>query len=295
MRISKLKPLSVFLLYSTLVSAQLSDLAKIDFTILPAGNSAIEYNRIRVLLNYPIKLKKEDSYLFLGLDYSHINLGMDENPSFDREEINGFQLLDFNIGYTTLLKNDWRLGVQFSPGLSSNLTANDIGLDDIVLSADVIFINDKKDDPDVKKPWRLILGISYSGNNGFDFPLPIISYYRKLNPKWTYNIGVPKTNLQYHFSKKHRLKLYAQLDGFTSNIQGGLIVNGTKEAESINMTLIVGGLQYEYHFTKHLQFYARSAYIISSSVDLRDDNKNDIIELDSSNSLYLRTGIRFKM
>jgi len=61
------------------------------------------------------------------------------------------------------------------------------------------------------------------------------------------------------------------------------------------MSLILGGLQYEYHITKHIQFYTRTSYILSSSVNLRDDDRDNIQELDSSNSLYLRTGVRFKI
>tara|TARA_R110002049_G_scaffold32738_1_gene108519 strand:- start:1847 stop:2734 length:888 start_codon:yes stop_codon:yes gene_type:complete len=281
--------------FFTQLSAQLNDLARIDFTILPAGNSDIEYNRIRALFNYPIKLKKEDTYLFLGLDYSHINLIMDDNPPFDKTEIEGFQLLDLNIGYTTPLKNGWRLGARLTPGFSSNLTANDLSLEDIVLSGDVVFIKDKTKDETVTKPWRLMLGVSYSGNRGFPFPLPFISYYKKFNPLWSYNIGVPKSNLQYHISSVHRLKLYAELDGVTSNLQRGVVIDNTEVAESINMSLILGGLQYEYHFTKHLQFYARTSYIFSNTVNLRDGSKNNIKSLDNSNSLYLRTGVRFKI
>ena len=295
MKLIKFKLLSVLILFSTLASAQLNDLARIDFTILPAGNSDIEYNRIRALFNYPIKLKKEGTYLFLGLDYSHINLIMGDSPSFDKKEIDGFQLLDLNIGYTTPLKNDWRLGVRLTPGFSSNLTANDLTFEDIVLSGDIVFIKDKTKDETVAKPWRLMLGVSYSGNRGFPFPLPFISYYRKFNPNWSYNIGVPKSNLQYHISENHRLKLYAELDGFTSNLQRGVLVNNNEVAESINISLILGGLQYEYHINDHLEFYARSSYIFSNSVNLRDDGKNNIESLDNSNSLYLRTGIRFKI
>ena len=292
---NSIKLILLFLLFSTFSFAQLSDLARIDFTILPSGNSDIEYNRIRALFNYPIKLKKEDTYLFLGLDYSHINLIMDKTSKFEKEDINGFQLLDLNITYTTPLKNNWRLGIRLTPGFSSNLTANDLGFEDVVLSGDVVFVNDKKKDTTVKRPWRLLLGITYSGNRGFNFPLPFISYYRKFNPKWSFNIGIPKSNLQYHFSKIHRLKLYAELDGFTSNIQRGLLINGLEKTESINMSIIVGGIQYEYHVTSHIQFYARSSYIISNSVKLRDDNKNKIIKLDGSNNLYFRTGIRLKI
>ena len=143
---------------------------------------------------------------------------MDETPSFDKEALSDFQLLDINIGYTAPLKNDWRLGVRLTPGFSSNLTANDLSLEDVIISGDVVFIKDKKESKDVKKPWRLILGASYSGNRGFPFPLPFISYYRKFHSKWSYNLGIPKTNLQYHASSKHRFKLYTELDGFTANL-----------------------------------------------------------------------------
>lgn len=275
--------------------AQLSDLARIDYTVLPAGNSNIEYNRVRGLFNYPIKLKKESTYLLLGLDYSNINLLMAESPSFNKEEINGFQLLDFNIGYTTPLKNDWRLGVRLTPGFSSNLAANDLSFEDVVISGDVIFIKDKKESKDVEKPWRLILGVSYSGNRGFPYPLPFISYYRKFHSKWSYNIGIPKTNLQYHASNKHRFKLYAELDGFTANLQRGVLIDNALNAESINMSLLLSGLQYEFHITKNIQFYARTSYILSNSVNLRNENRDNIIELDNSNTLYLRTGARFKI
>lgn len=282
----------LIILIASEVNAQLSDLAKIDYTVLPSGNSNIEFNRIRAVFNYPIKLKKESTYLFLGVDYSNINLIMDDNPSFDKELFRDFQLLDLNIGYTTPLKNDWRLGLRLTPGFSSNVAANEVSINDIVISGDVIFIKDKKN---AKKPWRLILGASYSGNRGFSFPLPFISYYKKFHSKWSYAVGVPKINLQHHFSNKHRLKLYAEIDGFTANLQRGALINNNLIAESINMSLILSGLQYEYHITKNLQFYARTAYVISNSVKLRDSNKDNILDLDSSNKLYLRTGVRFKI
>ncbi|MEP5341355.1 MAG: DUF6268 family outer membrane beta-barrel protein [Algibacter sp.] len=276
--------------------AQLDDLAKVDFTKIPKNGADIEYTRTRALFNIPLKLKKENEFLFFGLDYSNINLRMGRNDlPFDKEELNDFKSLDLNIGYTKPLKNDWRLGVRLTPGFSTNLTANDLSFEDMILSGVVVFIKDKKKSPDVKKPWRLIIGASYSGNRGFSFPLPFISYYRKFQPKWSYNIGIPKMNLQYHASSKHRFKLYAELDGFTANLQRGVFVDNSALAESINMSLILSGLQYEFHITNNLQFFAKSSYILSNSVNLRNRDKDNIIEMDNSNSLYLRTGIRFKI
>jgi len=275
--------------------AQLGDIARIDYTSIPESDSDFGFDRIRVLFNAPIKLKKEGTYLLLGLDYSNIDVTMNGTQSFNQEELNDFQILDFNIGYTTPLKNDWRLGFRITPGLSSNLSARDFNLRDIVISSDLVFIKDKTKQADIKKPWRLIVGLSFSGNRGFPFPLPFISYYEKFHEKWSYNVGIPKTNLQYHLAKKHRLKLIAELDGFTSNLQQGIVLENNTVAESINMSLIVAGLQYEYHIAKHVEFFAKSSFILSNSIRLRDDDRDRISELDNSNTLYLRTGIRLKI
>ncbi|HDZ04334.1 hypothetical protein LCGC14_0206160 [marine sediment metagenome] len=274
--------------------AQLSDLARIDFTFIPNKGSDVEYTRSRFLINYPVKLNKEGEYILLGIDYSNIHLRfkIDELP-FDRNLLNDFKLLDFTIGYTKPLNNGWRLGVRFQPGISTNLTAKSLNSNDLVFSGDVVFI--KKFENDMDKPSRLIVGLSYSQNRGYVFPLPFISYYKKFKPDWSYNLGIPKTNLQYHLSDKHRFKLFGQLDGFTSNIQNGALVNGTDTAEIINMSLINGGLQYEYHFTDHLQLDLRAAYNFSLNNKLKDGSNNTLFTIDNDSRSYFRAVLRFKI
>ena len=284
------------LFFSIGVKAQLRDIAKLDYTIIPAGNSPIEFTRVRGMFNYPLKLIKEDTFILLGLDYSNIMLTMDNTSSFDKSKLEDFQLLDLNIGYTTLLKNNWRLGVRITPGFSSNLGRKKLNFEDLTIASDVVFI--KKSNKKLignTKPWRLILGVSYSENRGISYPLPFINYYKKFKSKWAYSIGVPKTDLKYFISEKNQVKLSFELDGFTSNLQQGLNLNTGEFTESINMSLILGSLKYEYHLTKHLIFYAGSSYIFSNSINLRDEERNNILKLDNSNSFYLRTGLKFKI
>lgn len=238
--------------FSIISCAQLSDLAKIDYTKLPKGTSDVGYDRLRGLFNFPIKVN-EGSFFLIGLDYSKIELSFDNNiDAFDIDAIEDFQLLDLNIGYTFKMNEDWRFGARFTPGFSSNLV-KELSFEDVVFSGDIVFIKNKKNEENVKKPYQLILGISYSGNRGIPFPIPFISYYRKFHPNWSYKFGIPKSNLQYHLSKKSRFKLITELDGFTSNIQGGLLVNGDKLADKANMAIIIGGLRYEYKFTSTLR------------------------------------------
>ena len=284
----------LFLVLSFQMSAQLSDIARIDYTLIPGARSDVEFTRSRFLFNAPIKLKGEETYLLLGLDYRNINLRFDDSDlAFNRGDLDDFQVLDFNICFTQPITDTWRLGLRVTPGISTNLTAKALSFEDVTFSADVLFIKEKKID-DIKKE-RLILGVSYSGNRGYNFPLPFISFYRKWNPKWSFSLGIPKTNVQYHFTPKHRLKTYVELDGFTSNVQNGLVINDSEKATSINMSLIVGGLQYEYHLTKHWQLYARTAYIFSMRNKLRNEDRDNIYTITNESTAYLRTGIRFKI
>ncbi|MDF4222619.1 DUF6268 family outer membrane beta-barrel protein [Maribacter sp. M208] len=281
-------------IYSLASQAQLSDLARLDFTFIPNKGSDVEYTRSRFLVNYPLKLRKEGQFLFLGVDYSNVHLRFkDNNLPFDRELLNDFKLLDFTIGFTKPLKNGWRLGVRIQPGISTNNAARNLSAEDAVFSGDLVFI--KKFEKDIERPSRLIVGLSYSQNRGYVFPLPFISYYRKFRPDWSYNLGIPKSNLQYHLSDKHRIKLYAQLDGFTSNIQNGALVNENEFAELINMSLINGGLQYEYHFTEHFQLDLRTAYNFSLGNKLKDGDNNTILTIDNDSRSYLRAVLKFKI
>ncbi len=290
----KICSLLVLLLFSIVGCAQLSDLAKIDYTKLPKGTSDVGYDRLRGLFNYPIKVNDE-SFFLIGLDYSKIELSFDNNiDAFDIDAIEDFQLLDLNIGYTFKMNENWRFGARFTPGFSSNLV-KELSFEDVVFSGDIVFIKDKKNDPNVKKPYQLILGVSYSGNSGIPFPIPFIIYYRKFHPNWSYKLGIPKTNLQYHLSKKSRFKLIAELDGFTSNIQGGLLVNEDKLATKANMSIIIGGLRYEYKFTNHIELYFNIAHILSSSAKLKDKKNNTVISVNKSNTYYFRCGIRLKI
>ncbi|WP_425236753.1 DUF6268 family outer membrane beta-barrel protein [Ulvibacterium sp.] len=282
------------LLCSVFACGQLSDLARIEYTLLPKGTTNVDYRRIRGLFSYPIKIK-EGNYLLLGLDYSNIELSFDSSiDAFDTEVLQDFQLLDINLGYTFKLDQDWRVGARFTPGFSSNLVKN-ISLEDVVFSADLVFIKDRTKNTGTKKPSRLILGISYSENRGFSYPIPFVSYYRKFHPKWSYNLGIPRTNLQFHISRKSRLKLTAELDGFTSNIQEALLVNGTESAEKVNLSLVVAGIRYEFKFGRNLELFCTLANVFFSNAELLDAKNRRVIGIDKNSTAYLRTGLRFKI
>lgn len=288
---------TILCLTSMVSLGQLSDLARIEYVALPQSpNGGASLSRFRTLVNYPIQLKKEGSFIVVGADYRHISFSVDDTLiPFNPDELKTVKQLSFTFGYTYKINEDWRFGAQIQPGYSTNLKVGDITFDDAIISGNIVFIKDKKKSKTVKKPHRLIVGLAISGNGGFPV-LPFISYFRKFHPKWSYNFGVPKTQLQYYISERNRLKLIAKIDGFTTRLQNDFDTgSGAKLAERFRQRLLLGGLRYEFKFTKYIEFYVNGSYIIDNSLELRDDERETLFEFEEDSSLYFQTGVRFKL
>ncbi len=275
-------------------SAQLVDIVRLEYTTVPSIGSDFDFSRQRFAFNYPIKLKDE-KYLFFGLEYNSIHLNFkDSIPNFDQTKTDQFRLLDVNLTYTFKINDNWRFAARLVPGFSSNLVTKEFLFDDTFVSGTVVFIKDKKASKEVIKPYRVIVGMAYSNTSGFIFPIPFISYYKKFHPKWSYNLGVPTTNLQYHANERLRFKLLGQLDGFTSNLQEGLLINDERLADRIRMNLLLLGLRYEYKLTHNIEMYLNTTHSVRSRIMLRATREN-ILSLAKQKVFNFTGGVRLKI
>ncbi|WP_034057216.1 DUF6268 family outer membrane beta-barrel protein [Lacinutrix jangbogonensis] len=272
--------------------AQLTDLARFEYSYIPKGDSEDSFNRFRGLVNYPIKTK-EDCYLVVGGEYSRIALDIKDHYPFRTSNLSRLHIIDLNVGYTFKLESGWRLGAKITPRIASTLRHKITG-DDILLNGGVYAINDRTKDESVDKPYRLILGLTYNSTIGIPLPLPFVSYYRRVNEHWSFNLGVPKTNVKYLFSEHSILQTFVGIDGYFANIQDPIIID-SNQADHISLSIVVAGFGYEYCFTDHLVWYAYSGYTLSMNNQLRDDNREEVYKLDNVNAFYLRTGIKFKI
>lgn len=274
------------------LQAQLTDLARLEYSFIPKSKSEDQYTRLRALFNYPIELS-EDRYFIIGAEYNRIILNLEDKYPFDTALLRTINIIDLNFGYTFKTSEDWRIGFKFNPRIASTLT-HKLTLNDFFLNGGVFVINDKTKDETITRPYRLILGLTYNATAGVPFPLPFVSYYRRLNKNWAYNAGVPKSNLQYYFNERSILQSFVTLDGYFANIQKSESLNG-QQIENISLSVVVTGLGYEYNFTKNLVAYLYTGYTLRLNNVLRADNRDEIFKLDDINAFYLRTGIKFKI
>lgn len=289
-------------LFSCMINyGQVTDLARIEYSYFPQKQSENSFKRFRAFVNYPIKLNDKGSYLITGLEYRNVSFEFDDAVNFDNTHLDNFNSYEFRLGYTFKINKDLRFAADSGVLVSSNFENSKIEKGDLLYSGAVYLIKDKtKDSLSGNKPWRLIVGLSYSTTTGFPFPLPVINYYRKFKPNWSFALGVPKSDLRYYINTKHSVNAFATLDGFYANIQkkraipnqSGTVVN---TADNISMTVALGGLGYDYNITKHLVFYTYVGHTFINSIRLRDENRDDVFKINEKNSFYFRGGIKFKI
>ncbi len=278
--------------------AQGTELVKIEYTYLPGGEELTHFNRFKLALNVPIKLSEKGNYFVAGLEYRSIGIGLEDQVPFFKENAERYQMFGANIAYTFKIKNDWRFGIRFGMRAASNFENGGIENDDIRYKGSIVFLKDKKEG-ETLYPWRIILGIQYSTPGSLNFPLPIINYYQKFHPKWSFSLGTPKTNLKYNINKKNSIQAYALLDRFYANIQDNRVItlntNEEKIGENISSLTLISGLQYEYSITEHLLLYVNTGYTLTNDLRLRDQERNKVYTINNANSLYARGGIKFKI
>ena len=291
MQIRNLIVVALISLFSGFCNAQTTDLLRLEYLNIPNSNTKNSISRYRFLFQAPLKVS-EGSYIVIGGDYRYIDLTLDNVP-FSTDDLNSVQTIDGSLGYLHKVKDsDWIYGVKVGMRLASNFDGKMVS-DDYIYLASAYAIRDRTKEGKSEKPNRLVLGLDFSSTPGRSFPLPIVNYYREFAPNWTYTLGVPKTNVRYKFDDKNHVQAFVTLDNFFANIQKNKMVNG-KLAENISSTLILGGLGYEYYFSKHLLYYGYVAYSISNDYRLRNNDRDDIYIIEDNNTVYFRTGIKFK-
>ncbi|MBT8294957.1 MAG: hypothetical protein KJO51_00915 [Gramella sp.] len=279
------------------MTAQQTDLFRLEYTYFPQKNSDNSFRRARAIGAFPIKLKKEGTYLVPSIEYRNVHFKYKDPEVFDTSDLDRFQSFTATIGYTFKLGQDWRFGAETGVKIASNFSSGDIISDDLIYTGTVVFVK-TKEDPLTDDASRWILGLRYSTTAGFPFPLPIVNYYKRWDEKWSFALGTPKSNIKYYFNSKHEIQAFVTLDGFFANIQNNFDATPSNTgndniAENISMTIVLSGLGYEFSLTDHLKFYIYGGHTLRNDIRLRDGNMDDVLNINETNTFYGRSGIKF--
>ncbi len=283
------KNLSLAILFFCIraVFSQSTDIARVEYTMLPKNDSEIQVARWRFLLNLPIRVAHEQ-YLVAGMEYNQIDFDNSGTLPFDGSDLKGLHVIDLNMGYIFKWNANWRFVGIVSPRLASNFVEGLQG-DDWKLNMTASFW---KEVPDAERPFRLVLGLSYNSNTGLPFPLPLVNYYRKFDPHWAFILGIPKSAFRHFFNDRHLMEASVFLDGYFVNIQNDIILSDGAIGSSISLSAGIGALEYQYKITQKLSFYSLAGYAFFQNGLLRDDKRNNVFVLNKNGNIYFRTGLK---
>ena len=299
--------LSILLLgFSTLgVMAQTTDLARVEYLYVPFSKSDNSIQRYRALFQAPIPLDEDQKRMIVvGFDYRYVDIDIKDDETLfalDTHLVTSVQQMDAYLGYVWKHNENWRFGTKAGVKIQSDFQGK-MQSDDLIYEVGAYAVNDMTDDvAEGKKPYRLIVGLTYSNTPGRWYPLPIVNYYKEFHPQWTYTLGVPKTNIRHYLNVAHKdaIQAYATLDNIYANIHQNFEPridqgeDGTV-AESIQMTIGIVGLGYEHFFTEHLLLYAYAAHSVYNDFRFEDGDGKKVYKINTENSPYFRAGLKFK-
>lgn len=280
--------LGLFILFAVFYCrGQSTDLLRLEYTKVPNDASRVETSRYRFLLNVPFKLKG-DKYLILGSEYNYIDFDPEREFPFDDSELEHLHVIDFNVGYIFNWNANWRFVGILTPRLASNLVTG-IGTEDFLINATATFWKERMDHD---KPFRLVLGLTYNSTTGLPVPLPLINYYRRFHPKWSFTLGIPRSDIRYHLTERNTLLLASFLDGYFVNAQNDIILPDNELGSAISLSALVGAFGYQFNVSRMASFYGFAGYTLLQNGILRDDKRNNVFTLNKQGSLYYKVGFK---
>ncbi len=276
-----------------------TDLARIEYTNFPQSSSDNSFSRFKTFFKLPIELNDKGAYLVPGIQYQNANLQYKDEAPFPKGQLEHFQSYAFSLGYTFEMNEDWRFGAEVELDATSNFATNKLMGEDIEYTAGVYFIKSKSNADSIRS-WRLILGSRYSTASSIRFPLPIVNYFKQYSEQWSYTLGVPKTNLAFQLTDAHSFQAFVALDGYYANLQNPVYPGqdpefSGREGQNISVTTILGGIGYEFQFSKYFSFYLYGGHSISNNIRIRDINQDRVYTVNDKNSIYGRTGLKFSI
>ena len=280
--------LVVFIFSITFSSAQTPDVFRAEYMLMPENSFEVRTTRLKLLANVPIPVRKKKDFMVLGAEYNTFNYTLPQTTLPNATDLSNFHVLDVNFAYAYQWNKDWRFIGVVTPRWASTFT-NEIQKEDFNINYTAAGYKEIKD---ADKPYRLVLGLSYSATSPIRIPLPFVYYEKRFRPNWAYTVGVPKTGIKLYTKKQHFFQAELFLDGYYVNIQNDILLANNNLATAISHTALLLTLGYQYKFTKDISTYLLGGHTLTQNGVLRNGDRKNIFTLNRGPGFYFRTGFR---
>jgi len=275
----------VIILFSLAGFSQGMHNVDIEFGSYGKEDNAVGINSSAINVKLPVRFYK--GILINGFSYSQYDIDYDSNVLINTESIETFKTLSYSLNYIQRLNNGWSYMIMASPTISSDFESS-LSMDDFVFNGGLIFTKNKDKS-------KFMFGLIYNTAMGFDAPMPFLNYSRRINNKFSYDLGFPITKIDYRINSNNKINLHIKPKGFYSNISNNLVLDNSEIAEKARYQSFVTGLNYLHAINNYWKISLDVGYQLSSEYNLLDGNKNNVYNVDTKNSVYMGVSLKLDL
>jgi len=264
------------------------DIFSFNYTLAPISSDDIEYSKTDFKFNFPLKLKKGVLLNYAGFDYYQIGY---DNINFVAEDISQFYEVSYGLTYRHPIGEKWRLsargGVSMASNFTNTLTKNDIGFRGGLTALKRLGSKETSS--------MFMFGLDYTALSGKPRILPMLSYTKRVNDKFSYGIGFPNTSVEYKLNDKSGLKTSLWMNGFYANLSEQFGVTMTDVADKVSFSTVSLELEYSYWMDRMWAITFKGGYSLRNEYQLLDNNNSIVYDFELRSKPYFSAGIKFNI
>ncbi|GAA4276377.1 DUF6268 family outer membrane beta-barrel protein [Aquimarina mytili] len=263
-----------------------------EYGLIPnLGETSVE--KYTVNFNLGKRLNKSQTIGF-GVSYNAYNFMFNSTSNgFDASAYENIHDIMLKVYYKYAITTSWSANLMFSPTISSSLSESLSG-EDLILSSIAT----------LSKSWRngdkrslLVFGIGYGASLGKPQFIPVISFRKKINARWSYILGAPQTMISYHSNERHKISAEASINGFFGNVSSGVDFPeiGSLQNTKLQYNSLDMALQYKYRIQPNWTTIIKMGYSPWNQLKILDNGNNEIYDFGASSSLFISMGLKYNL
>ena len=262
------------------------DIFSFNYTLAPTGNDAIDFHKTDFKLNIPLKLEKGILKNSVKLNYYQFDF---RDINFNTEELEHIYNLSYDLSYNHLINNKWKLNTTIGVSIASNFASN-LSSSDIFFNGSLAFI---KNGGTEEKPSQFTFGAMYSTITGEPRILPLISYKKTVNQKFSFQLGFPKAYVKYKLDKMSTFKASIVQDGYYGNLSKFIYTSIDEEVNKMSFSATSLGLEYNYWMGEYWTIVFKGGYSAFNNYKVDNSQNNSTYNFNVNDQPYFSTGVKF--
>ena len=280
----------LLLMFGSFIYAQEANTIYFNNEFLP--NSEVgDVSKTTIGVDIPVINSNDKESFSVGASYQSTNLTyVDRDVPFETYQIEGFHTFALKLQYNRILKNNWGVTLMAQSQISSNFDEMDFSEKDLFFNGALIFdkLNEEKG-----SMWSF--GVINDAQYGLYFPIPTVSYTKRINDSWAYKLGVPDSRVKWTWNKNSSFEAFTALDGFTGNINDDIEIYKEDYLGTLRQTSVVSGLEYNFNFWRNFQLYAKGGYTLYNHMEVQGYDNEEVYDFNMVNGWYFNVGMSYNL